>query len=289
MTETRWSDVCLTALTPIIWGSTYFVTTQALPPDRPLTAAVLRALPIGLALLMIHRQWPTGAWIWRMLVLGGLNITIFQSLLFVAAYRLPGGVAATLGAIQPLLVAFLAAPILGLRPRTRTVLAGLTGVIGVGLLVLTPAARLDGTGLAAALGGAVSMALGTLLSRRWLPPVSVMTFTAWQLTAGGILLLPIAMLAEPDFPALTPLNVLGYVYLGVFGAGISYALWFRGVGRLHPSALASLGLLSPVSATLIGWIALDQALGTGQILGAVVVLAAVFVGQTSRPPAPSTR
>lgn len=289
MTETRWSDVCLTALTPIIWGSTYFVTTQALPPDRPLTAAMLRALPIGLALLMIHRQWPSGRWVWRMLFLGGLNITVFQSLLFVAAYRLPGGVAATLGAIQPLLVAFLAVPILGLRPRARTVLAGLTGVIGVGLLVLTPAARLDGAGLAAALGGAVAMALGTVLSRRWLPPVPVMTFTAWQLTAGGILLLPIALLVEPEFPTLTPLNVLGYVYLGLFGAGISYALWFRGVGRLHPSALASLGLLSPVTASLIGWIALDQTLGTGQILGAVIVLAAVFVGQTSRPPAPSSR
>jgi len=274
-----WVDVPLTALAPLAWGTTYWVTTELLPPDRPLTAALLRVLPVGLILLAFFRRLPTGRWLWRMMVLGALNIGVFQALLFVAAYRLPGGVAATLGAVQPLLVMLLAWPVLAMKPGPRGLIAGAAGLVGVALLVLTPAARLDGIGIAAALAGAVCMAVGTVLTRKWAPPVPLMLFTAWQLVAGGVLLLPLALLAEPALPPLSGANIAGYLYLGIVGAALSYALWFRGVERLHPGALSTLGLLSPVSATVLGWLALGQALGPVQIVGAIVVLAAVTLGQ----------
>jgi probable blue pigment (indigoidine) exporter len=95
-------DVLLTALAPIIWGTTYFVTTQFLPPNRPLFVSVIRAAPIGLLMLAGFRELPKGAWVWRASLLGTLNIGLFFALLFTAAYRLPGGVVATLMAIQPL-------------------------------------------------------------------------------------------------------------------------------------------------------------------------------------------
>ncbi len=57
--------LALTALTPLAWGSTYAVTTEFLPPDRPMFTAVMRALPAGLALLVIGRVLPRGVWIWR--------------------------------------------------------------------------------------------------------------------------------------------------------------------------------------------------------------------------------
>ena len=92
----------VTALGPAVWGSTYVVTTEVLPPDRPLLAGTLRALPAGLLLLAVTRRLPTGSWWWRAAVLGTLNIGAFFALLFVSAYRLPGGVAALLGAVGPL-------------------------------------------------------------------------------------------------------------------------------------------------------------------------------------------
>jgi len=281
-TPAAWFDVPLTALAPLAWGTTYWVTTELLPPDRPLTAALLRVLPVGLILLLWFRRLPTGAWLWKMMVLGALNIGVFQALLFVAAYRLPGGVAATLGAVQPLIVMMLAWPVLAMKPGARGLIAGAAGLIGVALLVLTPAARLDGIGIAAALAGAVCMAVGTVLTRKWAPPVPLMLFTAWQLVAGGILLLPVALLSEPALPPLSAANIAGYLYLGIVGAALSYALWFRGVERLHPGALSTLGLLSPVSATVLGWLALGQSLGPVQIVGAVVVLTAVTLGQKRR-------
>ena len=92
------SDVLLTAIAPIVWGSTYIVTTQFLPDFSPISVAMLRALPAGLLLLLIVRQLPRGIWWLRTFVLGALNISIFLSMLFVAAYRLPGGVAGTVAA-----------------------------------------------------------------------------------------------------------------------------------------------------------------------------------------------
>ena len=151
-------------LGPVIWGSTYIVTTELLPPDRPFTAALLRTLPAGLLLVLWCRRWPAwgdGVGWRRLLVLAALNIGVFQALLFVAAYRLPGGVAAV----------------------------------------------------------------------------------------------------------------------------VAYALWFRGIARLPSVAVSSLGLLSPVTAVLLGWALLGQAMTGVSLVGMLVVLASILAVQwaMSRP------
>jgi len=275
----RSADLALTALAPAIWGSTYIVTTQLLPPDHPLWVSLLRALPAGLLLLLIVRQLPQGIWWGRVFILGALNFSIFWALLFVSAYRLPGGVAATVGALQPLIVIglerlFFKAPVRGL-----SILVGLIGIAGVALLVLTPQAALDPIGIAAGLGGALSMAAGTVFSRYWRPPVSALTFTAWQLTAGGLLLVPLALLFEPGLPLPTAKNLIGFAYLGLIGAALTYILWFRGLARLKASIVAPLGFLSPLMAVLLGWSLLGQALTPAQLAGVAVVLGSVWLNQ----------
>lgn len=285
----RSTDLLLTATAPAIWGSTYVVTTLMLPQGYPLTVAMLRALPAGLLLLLAVRQIPHGIWWLRSAILGALNFSIFWALLFVAAYRLPGGVAATLGAIQPLIVILLARALLGTPVRGLAVLAALAGIGGVALLVLGPKAALDPVGVAAGLASAASMALGTVLSRRWQPPVSALAFTSWQLTAGGALLLPVALLAEPALPPVTTLNVLGIAYLGLVGAALTYVIWFRGLARLEPAVVSSLGFLSPVSAVLLGWALLDQRLSAAQMAGMVIVVGSVWLSQRVQRRALATR
>ncbi|MGW1073843.1 EamA family transporter [Streptomyces sp. NPDC002537] len=273
----------MTALAPVIWGSTYLVTTELLPPGRPLLAGAVRALPAGLVLVAVTRRLPRGSWWWRALVLGALNIGAFFALLFVAAYRLPGGVAATLGALQPLLAAGLAAGLLGERLTLRTVLTGAAGVAGVSLLVLRADARLDGLGLLAALGGAVVMATGVVLSKKWASPAPLLATTGWQLVAGGLLLLPVALCVEGAPPAsLTGANLAGYAYLAVVGAGLAYPLWFRGIRALPSTDVTFLGLLSPVVATALGWLVLDQDLTPAQSFGGLVVLASLVAAQVRR-------
>ncbi|MCD6314140.1 DMT family transporter [Providencia rettgeri] len=269
----------LTALAPIVWGSTYLVTTEMLPAGIPLTLAVLRALPAGLLLILVLRKLPEGIWWLRVVILGVLNFSLFWWLLFIAAYRLPGGVAATVGAVQPLIVLFLSYWLLNNRLSAVSIIASIAGVFGVAILLLTPNAALDPLGIVAGLAGAFSMAAGTVLSRRWQPPVSALTFTSWQLTAGGLVLLPFAIVFEPALPPLSSLNLIGLGYLTLIGGALTYALWFRGLAILGPSSVASLGFLSPVSAVVLGGFYLNQQLSTLQFIGMVVILLSVWASQ----------
>jgi len=277
--KTSLRDLLLTAVAPAIWGSTYIVTTEFLQGFPPITVALLRALPAGLLLLAITRTLPKGIWWLRVFVLGALNFSIFLSLLFIAAYRLPGGVAATVGAIQPLLVVFLARALLGSPIRLLSIIAALIGAAGVALLVLTPRAALDPVGIIAGLIGAASMASGIVLNRKWQPPVPALTFTAWQLTAGGLLLVPVAFFFAPAMPMPSVANLLALAWLGLIGMALTYLLWLRGLARLDPAVVSPLLLLSPVTAVLLGWLCLDQTLSTLQIAGGLCVIASIWLGQ----------
>ncbi len=139
-------DLLLTALAPAIWGTTYIVTSQFLPPDRPFIAALLRVLPAGIALLIWSRRFPQrGEWL-KLIVTGILNIGAFQALLFIAAYRLPGGLAAVIGAIQPLLVMLLAWCVDRQRSPWLAVFSALAGILGMAMLLLSPRTVLDPAG-----------------------------------------------------------------------------------------------------------------------------------------------
>lgn len=264
-------------LAPLIWGSTYWVTTEFLPPDRPLTAAVLRCLPAGALLLLFTRQWPArGEW-GRMAWLGFLNIGFFQAMLFVAAYRLPGGVAAILMSTQVLMVLCLSAWWGRTPVRPLAWWSAALGVLGVGLLVLSPqAAAFDAWGVAAALGGAASLALGTFLSKRWQSAMPVLAFTGWQLLLGGLCLLPAALWLESWPDHLSARNVGGYLYLCLAGAVLAYTLFFWGLRQLPPAVVASLGLLSPLCAFVLGWALLGQGMTGRSLLGFALVLLSVW-------------
>jgi probable blue pigment (indigoidine) exporter len=272
------------AVAPMTWGTTYLIASQLLPAGRPLLAATVRALPAGLLLLAVTRRLPTGAWWWKSAILGTLNIGAFFALLFVAAYRLPGGVAATVGAIQPLIVTVLASRLVGEAVSRRNVIAGVAGVGGVAMLVLQSSARLDPLGVLAAAGAALLMASGNVLTKRWGQPERPLVMTAWQLVAGGIVLLPIMLLAEGlPSESLTGRNVAGFAVLTLVGTALAYTLWFRGIGRLPVGRVAFLGLLSPVVAVTSGWLVLGQSLSPGQALGAVIVLGSVAAVTVLRP------
>lgn len=269
-------DLLLTALAPAIWGSTYIVTSQFLPPDRPFIAALLRVLPAGIALLLWSRRFPLLSEWWKLIITGILNIGAFQALLFIAAYRLPGGLAAVIGAIQPLLVMLLAWCVDRQRSPWVAVLSACAGIVGMAMLLLSPQTALDPLGIAAAFLGAISMALGTWLSRRWAISLPVIALTGWQLLIGGIVLAPIALLVDPPLHQVTLTQAAGYLWLCLAGAMLAYGLWFRGIGRLSPVAVSAMSLLSPVTAVILGWIFLGQKIEGMALVGLVIVLLSVL-------------
>jgi probable blue pigment (indigoidine) exporter len=238
-------------------------------------------------MVALGRQLPQGAWWWRAFVLGVLNIGAFFALLFFAAYRLPGGVAATLGAVQPLLVAAISVPLLGQRLSGRTLVLGVAGVVGVALLVLRGDAALDGPGVIAGLAATSCMAAGVVLTKRWGRPVSLLSFTGWHLSTGGLVLLPLALVVEGLPGSVTGLNVAGFAYLAVVNTALGYAIWLRGIERLPATNASFLALASPVVATVAGWLVLGQSLAAWQLVGMTLALGSLVLAQLpSRRTAP---
>lgn len=272
-----------TALAPMAWGTTYLVTTAFLPADHPLFAALMRALPAGLLGILIARRLPRGDWWPKTLVLGTLNIGMFFPLLFVAAERLPGGVAATLGATQPILITVLAVIALGERLSRWRLTWGIIGVIGVGMVALGPGAAFDLTGVLAGISGAAAMGTGVVLVKRWgrPPGVSAVGFAGWQLTAGGVVLLVPTALFEGVPNSIDGVGILGYLWLGIIGGLAAYTLWFRGLGQLPVTATALLGLLSPLVAATLGVSFAGESFNLIQLAGFAFALAALFCGQLS--------
>jgi probable blue pigment (indigoidine) exporter len=202
-------------------------------------------------------------------------------LLFLAAYRLPGGVAAVINSLSPLLVVVISVPLLGTNIRAIQVVAGIFGAAGVALLVLQSDARLDLVGLIAMAGAMAMFSVATVLTKRWGRPegMSSIGVTGWTFLLAGLTLLPVTLLVEGLPDHLTGRNIGGLIYLVLISGIFAYALWFWGLQRLSASAVTFLTLLNPVTAALLGWIVLNQRLNAWQLLGAFIILVSVVLGQ----------
>ena len=98
----------------------------------------------------------------------------------------------------------------------------------------------------------------------------MLTFTGWQLTVGGVVLLPFMLTGEGLPKTITVENISGFLYLSVIGALLAYAVWFRGIEKLPALAVSFLSFASPLAATVLGYVVLGQTLSVLQLLGAVV-------------------
>ncbi|WP_321463095.1 EamA family transporter [uncultured Vibrio sp.] len=273
------TTLALTAIAPIVWGSTYIVTTELLPANSPLIASMLRALPAGIVLVLFSQTLPQGKWWARMAILGFLNIGFFFYCLFFAATFLPGGMAALVMAIQPVLVMGLSYVLLNNALSLKQGVASMLGMSGIALLVLNNQAELSTNGILIGLLGTVSMASGVVMTKRWGRPkgMTLLSFTGWQLLFGGLMLLPVALWME-GFPAhLSLKNYFGYGYLTIVGAMIAYSLWFRGIEKLPTTTVSFLGFLSSVSAVILGYVILDQSLTWLQLFGAAAILLSILL------------
>jgi probable blue pigment (indigoidine) exporter len=267
------------AAATILWGFTYILSTSLLPPN-PLLIGAVRALSGALVLIGLSRSIPKRGWWDKLIILGTLNAGLFFGLLFIAAMRLPGGVAAIFQALGPLMVILLGWAILGQKPSVLKIFSVLIGVAGVSLVVLKGNANIDLIGVAAALGSTLSLALGGILINRWgKPPMPMMAFTGWQLLVAGIEL-SIATMLTQDIPAtISGLNLLGFAILGVLLTAVPFILWFRAVSLAGAVVVAPFFLLVPITAFVLDAMVKGFIPTTYQILGAMIVISGLLLSQ----------
>ncbi|TDQ03434.1 MULTISPECIES: EamA family transporter [unclassified Leifsonia] len=272
-----WRWMLVTAIAPVAWGSTYVVT-RAVLPDEALWGAVIRALPAGVILLAISRRRPHGAWWWRSAVLGVLNTGGFFALVYAVAQRLPSGVASTVMAASPLVMMAAGRVILGQRPRALALAGGAAGIVGVALMLFGGADAVDGLGVVLAVTALVGSAIGYALATRW-GAVDLVASTAWQLLAGGLLVLPVAVIVEGTPPALDGAAIAGFAYVTVVATALAFVAWFAGLRHLPAGTVGLIGLLNPVTGVVLGALVAGEALSGRQLLGLAIVLAGIALGQ----------
>ncbi len=271
----------VTAAAPVAWGSTYYVTRQFLPPDDPLWGAALRALPAGLLLLLVARRLPRGSWWWRSLVLGTLNVGAFFVLVYLASTALPSSVAATVMATSALALLLLAWPLLGQRPARRGLLGAGVGLLGVVLLV-GAGGGVDPWGIAASAAAMLMSSTGYVLTARWASAEPLVAVTAWQLAAGGLLLVPVALLVDGGPPPLDAPALAGFAYVTLVATAVAFVAWFAGLRHLPAGSVGLVGLLNPVTGVLLGTLLAGERFGLQQALGTALVLGGVVLGQQAR-------
>lgn len=274
--------IALTAVAPIAWGSTYFVTRHLLPADSPIWGAVIGCLPAGILLLLAVRRLPRGAWWWRSAVLGALTVGGLNVLVYVAALRLPTSIAATVMSTSAAAMLLMGWFVLRQRPRLAAVVGAVVGIAGVAVMMAPGFGAIDPWGVAASVGAMLSSSLGFVLTVRWGRGVPPLTMTAWQLTAGGLLLLPFAVLVEGLPPALDPPAAAGFVYVILVATVVAYGGWFTGLQRLPAGTVGLLGLLNPLTGVALGVVVAGEPFGVVQALGVALVVTGVALGVGGR-------
>jgi len=278
MEDKRWRWLLVTAIAPVAWGSTYFVTRHLLPPDAPLWGGVIRCLPAGILVLLVVRRLPHGSWWWRSLVLGSLTVGGLNVLVYVAAQRLPTSLASTLMSTSAAAMLLLGWLLLHTRPRLRAALGAITGIGGVAVMMGIGAGPVDPWGIAASIGAMLASSLGFVLTSRWGSDVPALSMTAWQLIAGSLVVLPFALLAEGAPPALDGAALVGFAYVILIATALAYAAWFAGLARLSPGEVGIVGLLNPVTGVALGVVLAGETFGMPQALGLGLVLLGVVLG-----------
>lgn len=109
--------------------------------------------------------------------------------------------------------------------------------------------------------------------------MAVLPLTAWQLLAGGLVLLPVAVVIEGPPPALDAPAILGFAYVTVIATALANTAWFTGLRHLDAGTVGLVGLLNPVTGVLLGVLLAGERLGAPQLAGITLVLGGILLGQ----------
>jgi drug/metabolite transporter (DMT)-like permease len=261
----------------------------------PLQAVWLRILGAALVLvplvLMLRATALRGLrpFLPQLLGYGLTGVAGCQALYFIAASRLPVGIAILLEFTGPVLVLGWIRVVRRTRvPRSAAVgvavaMAGLACVVEVwsGL-------RLDTVGLLAGLGAAACQATYFLLVERLTGDIDPLVMT----TAGSVV--GAAVLTIPAVPWTIPWHVLPTtVAVGPHSAPawalaawiilvstvVAYLTGVAAVQRLSAPVAGAICYTEAVAATLIAWAALGERLSTVQLVGGSIVLIGAFIAQ----------
>lgn len=291
----RWAWNLVIVFVPAVWGYNWVVMKQGLAYAGPFEFAAWRFL-LGAAVLMAamavggrsFRIPSVATVIW----IGVLQTAANTALSLFALLSGPAGRSAILSYAMPFWVLLMAWPLLGERPLRLQLIATTAALIGIVLVFCSSTVRWRADAAVFATLAGVSMAVGTVLTRRLLRRASCdpLALTAWQMVAGGISLALVAVVVPGRATNWTPTFGLILAYEVIPATAMAWLFWIALLGRVDAS-LASLSLLAtPVIGLLSSTLLLGErpsrleAVGLGLILVALALVGPLAMRQARARP-----
>jgi drug/metabolite transporter (DMT)-like permease len=271
----------------VIWGSTYLGIAIAGETIPPLFAASTRFVTAGALMAAIVRcrggslrvpRRALGSCILIGCLLPGAN-----AVLFFAERNVPTGLASLIIASVPLWVV-----VLRLAGRERLPWQALAGV-GVGFAGVAVIARPSGGatdwGIGLCLLSAVMWSIGSVLSARVTMPDDPFAATAYEMLAGGLVMLPISVFTVHHFSP-SAASIAGWVYLVTFGSIVGYTAYVWLLANAPLGMVSTYAYVNPVVAIVLGVLFRGEHLTILLLVGAAIIVVAVAIVVRQEPPLP---
>jgi len=274
----------------LLWSSGFIVAKYAAPDADPFTFLVVRfaltAIILGLIAVASRAPWPARpreavhSIVAGVLLHGGYLAGVWWAI----AQGLPAGITGLITAVQPLLTALLAAPLLGERVISRQWCGIVAGFIGIVLVLAPRLAAVDVAALGpialpmlAVLAATVSVTLGTFYQKRFAAGADLRTGTALQFVGALAVVTPLALATEPMRfePTATLLAALAWSVLGMSIAAVVLLLLLIRYDAV--SRVAALIYLVPPLTALEAFILFGESLSTVQVVGIAVTASGVWL------------
>lgn len=280
------SSLLLVAILTLLWGCNWPVLKLGVTELAPLTFRAASLPFAALGLLLISKlsgestRIPRALWS-KVAALAFFNIAGWNGLLLFGVQQMPAGRSAILAFTMPIWTVLFSLWLLHEPLSGRKLVGLLVGMGGMALLLGEEIVNVQRAPVGALfiIGASISWGFGTVLLRRWAPPIPQNTLTGWMLLLGWI---PIA-LAVPLFdphPLASLASMSGTAWFAVlfniFLAGtVAHWAWFR-LARTLPVAVSSLSSLPvPVVGVFSGILFLGERPGPSEFVALALVLASL--------------
>jgi drug/metabolite transporter (DMT)-like permease len=283
-------DVTAASLLPVlvltlVWGCNWPVLKMGVTEIAPLTFRAMTLPFAALGMLLVSRlsgdsiRVPRALW-GKVAALAIFNIALWNGFVLFGLQQLPAGRSAILAYTMPVW-AVLASLALFPEPLGVRRVAGIAvGMLGMGLLLGDDIRHFQRTPTAALLilVAAIGWAVGTVLLRRWKPPLPQNTLSGWMMLLGWLPLAVLAPFFAPGIPEMPSARGWFAILYNIFLAGtLAHWAWFR-LARTLPVAVSSMSSLPvPIVGVFSGMLVLGERPGASEWAALALVVAAMVL------------
>ena len=272
----------------VIWSSAFTSARVIVAEAPPILSLSLRFLisgliGVGLARLL-GQTWRLNRAQWQTIFIFGLcQNALYLGLNFVAMQTIEASLASIIASTMPLLVGLVGwvwfkekLPIVG-------VWGLIVGVIGAALIM---GVRIQGGtdffGIILCIVGVLSITVATLSMRGVSSGGNLLMIVGLQMLVGAVILAFPGVVFEEWEVVWTPKLLLAFCYTVLMPGLLATFIWFWLVGRIGAVRAATFHFLNPFFGVLIAAIFLGESLGIWDAVGVIVIMAGIFMVQTSR-------